>query len=1258
VSDLLNKLAFLTRKAKDRPFSGGFGVANEDDRSWEDAYRRRWQYDKVVRSTHGVNCTGSCGWNVYVKGGIVTWETQVLDYPRTRPDLPDHEPRGCARGASASWYLYSANRIKYPLARRALLEQWREVRSQCADPVEAWRTIVEEPARAAAYKGRRGKGGFVRAEWDELLELCAAANVYTIEKYGPDRVAGFSPIPAMSMVSYAGGARYVSLLGGTTLSFYDWYADLPPASPQTFGEQTDVPESADWYNADFIIVWGSNVPQTRTPDAHFLAEVRYRGAKTVVITPDFSEASKFADLWLDPKQGTDAALGLALGHVVLREFHVQQQVPYFLDYCRKYSDMPFLVQLEEQGGRWIPGRLLRASDFDHALGQVEHAAWKPVAFDERSDAVVVPAGSIGFRWDGSGRWNLAEREGTDGKDVRLRLTLADGAVECAEVAFPYFGGRAPDPTAASRTPDRHAAPGDVGVQSELQVRPVPYRTLRVRAGDVRVATIYDLMLAHYGVPRGLSGERVYAPSDPAAPYTPRWQEPITGIAWQKVEAVARELAHTAARTQGRCMIIIGTGVNQWFHGDMTYRSVINLLTFCGCVGQSGGGFAHYVGQEKLRPAAGWAQIAFGLDWHRPPRQMNGTSYWYTHTDQWRYEKLGVDELISPTADPDRFGGSLIDYNVRAVRMGWLPSSPQLLENPLQVGRRIAEEDAPAAEAVAAGLASGELRLAVETPDDPRAYPRNLFVWRSNLLGSSGKGHEYFLKHLIGAKHGVLADDLAARGEPLPREVEWAANAPEGKLDLLVTIDFRMSTTCMYSDVILPTATWYEKNDLSTTDMHPFIHPLTAAVDPLWECRSDWDIFRGLAKQVSALAPGHLGVEHDVVLQPLMHDSPAELGQPFGVADWKRGECAPIPGQTMPSVTLVERDYPNTYQKFTAIGPLLASAGNGIKGVDWGTERELDLLRRRTGSIDAPGIAWGLPRLVTDRDAAEAILALSPETNGAVAVRAWGALEKTTGLSLTHLAAGREAESIRFDDLVAQPRKVITSPTWSGLESEEHTYNGSYLNVHEGIPWRTLTGRIELYQDHEWMRAFGESLAVYRPPIDTKAIPDVLPGAGDGSDALVLSFLTPHQKWGIHSSFTDTQIMLTLSRGGPCVWLSEEDAAKIGIEDNDWIEVSNLNGALTARAVVSQRVKTGSAMMYHSQDKTVNTPGSETTGTRGIHNSVSKIVIKPTHMIGGYAQLSYGFNYYGTVGANRDDFVVVRKLAQIDWLDGRGPRPVK
>jgi nitrate reductase alpha subunit len=293
----------------------------------------------------------------------------------------------------------------------------------------------------------------------------------------------------------------------------------------------------------------------------------------------------------------------------------------------------------------------------------------------------------------------------------------------------------------------------------------------------------------------------------------------------------------------------------------------------------------------------------------------------------------------------------------------------------------------------------------------------------------------------------------------------------------------------------------------------------------------------------------------------------------------------------------------------------------------------------------------MPRIDSDIDPCEMVLQLAPETNGHVAVKAWEALGKQTGREHAHLALHREDEKIRFRDIQAQPRKIISSPTWSGIESETVSYNAGYTNVHEYIPWRTLTGRQQFYQDHPWMLAFGEGLASYRPPVNLKATAGVHGIRSNGNAEILLNFITPHQKWGIHSTYTDNLLMLTLSRGGPIIWLSEDDAKLIGVEDNDWIEAYNVNGAISARAVVSQRVKPGMVMMYHAQEKIVNTPGSEITGQRGgIHNSVTRIVLKPTHMIGGYAQLSYGFNYYGTIGTNRDEFVVVRKMDKVDWLD--------
>ena len=1238
MSQFLDRLNFFKSLRKDT-FADGHGQTTVENRDWEDTYRARWRHDKVVRSTHGVNCTGSCSWKIYVKSGIVTWETQQTDYPRTRPDLPNHEPRGCARGASYSWYLYSANRVKTPLVRGKLMRLWREARKTMG-PIEAWTVIQSDPKARSSYVKARGKGGFVRASWAEVNEINAAANAYTAKTYGPDRVIGFSPIPAMSMVSYAAGSRYLSLLGGTCMSFYDWYCDLPPASPMTWGEQTDVPESADWYNAGYLILWGSNVPQTRTPDAHFYTEARYRGTKSAVICPDYSEAAKFGDVWLNAKQGTDAALGMAFGHVILREFHLDRQVAYFEDYVCKYSDMPMLVQLEaREDGRFVPGRQLRASDLSGNLGQANNPDWKTVCIDEKTGTLVAPNGSIGFRWGETGKWNLEEKSGDAEVAPKLTLVLDQDHDEVVSVDFPWFGGQA---TQGWQNDPR----------GQVLSRAVPTRRITLADGSVaHVATVFDLLCANYSLDRGLGGENVAKDYDADVPFTPAWAERITGVPRDRIIHVAREFASNAEKTRGKSMIIIGAAMNHWYHMDMNYRAVINMLVMCGCVGQSGGGWAHYVGQEKLRPQTGWTALAFALDWARPPRHMNSTSMWYAHTDQWRYETLTAKEILSPTAPKGDWESlSLIDYNIRAERMGWLPSAPQLRTNPLQVGAAAKAEGIDARDYVAREMKAGSLEMSCIDPDAPENWPRNLYVWRSNLLGSSGKGHEYFLKHLLGTDHGVQGKDLGQEGRQKPVEARWHDQAPEGKLDLLTCIDFRMSTTAVYADVVLPTASWYEKDDLNTSDMHPFIHPLQAAVDPAYESKTDWEIFKGLARTLSAIVPGYLGVETDVVQLPMQHDSPGEVTQAF-VKDWAKGECELIPGKTAPAYIAVERDYPNLYARFTALGPLMDKVGNGGKGIAWDTKTEVHHLKALNGT-HPDGVNKGMARIESAIDACEVVLMLAPETNGEVAVKAWAALEKATGREHAHLAEVKCDEKIRFRDIAAQPRKIISSPTWSGIESEEVCYNAGYTNVHELIPWRTLSGRQQLYQDHLWMQAFGEFFVTWRPPVDLKTItPAATKSLAPGEKHVILNFITPHQKWGIHSTYSDNLLMLTLNRGGPVVWVSETDAKTAGIVDNDWVEVFNTNGVITARAVVSQRMKDGTMFMYHAQEKIVNTPGSQITGQRGgIHNSVTRAVLKPTHMIGAYAQQSYGFNYYGTVGSNRDEFVILRKMNTVDWLD--------
>ncbi len=384
----------------------------------------------------------------------------------------------------------------------------------------------------------RGLGGFVRSSWDEVNEIVAAANVYTIKQHGPDRVIGFSPIPAMSMVSYAAGSRYLSLIGGVCMSFYDWYCDLPPSSPQVWGEQTDVPESADWYNSSFIIAWGSNVPQTRTPDAHFFTEVRYKGAKTVAVTPDYSRGGQ-ARRHLDASQaGHRRRAGDGDGprdpEGVLLPRRRPQRSAYFDDYVRRYTDMPMLVLLKEHalpGGEviMVPDRYVRASDFDGKLGQANNPEWKTVAFDDARARSCCRNGAIGFRWgaDGradSGKWNLEAKEARNGQRRAAQAVAARRRAPAHETAtgrLPVLRRHRERAFPEQRSEGRRAGAHGAGAAHRAgQGR---------RTREALVATVFDLQVANYGVDRGLPASWRARASTTTRPTRRPGRRRITGV---------------------------------------------------------------------------------------------------------------------------------------------------------------------------------------------------------------------------------------------------------------------------------------------------------------------------------------------------------------------------------------------------------------------------------------------------------------------------------------------------------------------------------------------------------------------------------------------------------------------------------------------------------------------------------------------------------------------------------------------------------
>lgn len=1196
-------------------------IISPQTRKWEEFYRNRFQHDRVVRSTHGVNCTGGCSWQIHVKDGIVVWETQQLDYPLLEGNLPPYEPRGCQRGISFSWYLYSPLRIKYPLIRSALINAFREEKKKTGDPLMAWENLQKDKKKRKAYQKARGKGGFKRIHWDEVLELIAASNIYTAKKYGPDRVVGFSPIPAMSMLSYAGGSRFLQLFGGVNLSFYDWYCDLPTAFPEIWGEQTDVCESADWYNAKMIADMGACLNMTRTPDCHFFAESRHNGTKTVVFSPDFSQICKYADQWVPLHAGSDGAFWMAVTHVILKEFYVEKPTKYFTEYVKQYTDSPYLVKLEQDGKNYIPGQLVRANEIT-SFKDIENGDWKFLNFDENSGILVVPKGSSGHRWEKEGgNWNMKLENSSDDKAYDPLLSLLESKDEVLDVVFTEFG------------------------LANKSVREIPVKYIETNDGRIPVTTVFDLIMGQYGISRGLKGNYPKDYTDENAAYTPAWQEIFTGIDSNTVLQFAREWANTADKTGGKCMIIIGAGINHWYHSNLIYRAGIMALMLTGCVGKNGGGMNHYVGQEKLAPIDSWSTIAFGKDWQNAIRLQQAPLWHYINTCQYRYD--GQFSKYNTVPENDWTKQHTADTIFQSVRMGWMPFYPQFKENTLELSKEAikngADSDEKIKKYVLDKLTSKKLEYAINDPEAPENHPRVWYIWRGNAIMGSMKGHEYALKHYLGTHSNLIATD----SEDHTKEVNWRDIAPEGKMDLIVDLNFRMDSSALYSDIVLPAASWYEKADLNTTDMHSFIHPLSQAIAPVWESKTDWEIFRNITKATSDLARQHLAdPQKDIVCSPIAHDTPGEISQ-RKIKDWYKGECEAIPGKTMHKIDIVDRDYTRLYDKFITLGTGIRENGLGAHGNHYMCEEEYDEMITSNHFPVEKFDGKILPSIKEDTSAVNAVLHLSSLTNGKLTVKAYRNAEKKTGLALADLGEGYAHVLINYADLQAQPRRYNSSPLWSGLMHEGRAYSAYTYNVERLVPWRTLTGRQHFYLDHELYIAYGENLPTYKPSPKPEVYGD-LKNTLENKEALVLNCLTPHGKWHIHSTFMENLRMLTLSRGCEPCWMSEADAKAMGIKDNDWVEVYNDHGVYCTRAVVSARIPKGVCIVYHVPERTVGIPKSQVRGNKraGGHNSFTRIHLKPNFLAGGYGQFTYHFNYWGPIAPNRDTHVIIKKMDKV------------
>jgi complex iron-sulfur molybdoenzyme family reductase subunit alpha len=868
-------------------------------RGWEELYRRQYGWDKVVRSTHSANCTGSCSWKIYVKDGVMVREEQAADYPPISSELPDYNPRGCQKGACFVEYVYGAQRVKTPLMR----------------------------------VGERGEGKWRRASWDEALGHIAKRLVDNVYQHGPDTNFFFSVIPAMSPVSFSGGARLAHFVGGVFLSFYDWYCDLPPGEPLTWGVQTEACECADWFNAKTIVLWGSNINATRIPDAHFAWEARYAGAKVVAIFPDYNPSSIHADLFLGVRPGSDATLALAVARALIEEGAVD------LPYVAEQTDLPFLVVTHSR-------RFLRQSDL--AAGGKEDVFY---LWDEVTGKAVEAPGSMG-----SGR-----------KELRL-------------------GGVKP------------AMSGAFTVKS-------------ADGTDLAVTTVFALLQEQL---REYSLERAVAE---------------TGLRLEDLRELVRLMKRRPA------MIVHGAGINHWYHNDLLNRALILLVALTGNVGKNGGGFNHYVGQERIWPEHGFKQLAFPRG-PKKQRWQNTTLWTYVHSDQ---------------RDAARINGKPIDwYIAQSVKNGWMPLWPKQPD-----------------------------------PIRPTRKPRALIVWRANYLNQA-KGNEHILRSL------------------------WR------DLDLIVDINYRMDTTALYADVVLPAGTYYEKTDINTTDCHSYVHPFSKVLEPLYESRTDWDIFAALAR----------AIEKEARARGLAPFDDAALG-------WSR-------------------DFTKLY-------------------ADWSDGGKLE----------------------RDEAAVNFILEHSAETKG-----------------------------MTYESLKDGPRRfVATDPEiWNSDVRPGQAYTPFQHQVEDKRPWRTLTGRQQFYIDHPWYIELGEALPVAKEPL-----------AGH----YPLFWNTPHGRWSIHSTWRDNRYTLRLQRGLPIAYLNLEEAAKRGINDNDWVKIFNDGGACVVKVKLLPGEPPGRITMYHGWEKYLGFQ-------HGGWQSLTRVRIKPTQLVGGYGHVAFKLNYWGPTGNNRDCRVEVAR----------------
>lgn len=347
-------------------------------RNFEDIYRKKWTWDRVVRGTHGTNCAGNCAFNVYVKDGIV-WREEQQGVYGSSGDAPDYGPRGCQKGLRHSKYMYGSQRVLYPM-----------------------KSI-----------GERGNGKWERISWHQATTEIADKFLDLVVAHGPECISyGSGTQMALKRASFCSLARFANITGVTVPEFLSGVGDLPSGIQMTLGQIHTSDTMAAVYKSRCVLVWMSNPAVTRIPDAHFFWDAKYNGTEVIAISPEFTPTAMHSSLWVNPKPGTDTALAMAMVNVILEERLFKA------NYIREQSDLPLLVRMDNK-------RFLRAEDFATQSDATADGGGFYI-WDEATDSVARAPGS-GTGNDQAATLKLGKlRPALEG---RWRVQGLDGVIE-------------------------------------------------------------------------------------------------------------------------------------------------------------------------------------------------------------------------------------------------------------------------------------------------------------------------------------------------------------------------------------------------------------------------------------------------------------------------------------------------------------------------------------------------------------------------------------------------------------------------------------------------------------------------------------------------------------------------------------------------------------------------------------------------------------------------------------------------------------